>query len=274
MRACTFTLSLDRALMMAASVASSSPSSEIPSIRSRSRGRRIIEDSDSDDEPSSSRTKRDISRSLSRTRSGRSRASSNKGKSVRWRTLEHNGPWFPPKYVPLPSSVNFYYNGRRVKLSPESEEVATFYAKMLNHDYTKNSVFNCNFFNDWRQSMSNRERNLITDLKRCDFKRINDHFKEQLEMRKSCSSVQKRQLREEQEKINQKYGYCTVDGTKEKVGNFRIEPPGLFRGRGSHPRMGRVKERIEPNDVTINIGAGTRAPRPPCKYQKNVLEQF
>ncbi len=40
-----------------------------------------------------------------------------------------------------------------------------------------------------------------------------------------------------------------------QVGNFRVEPPGLFRGRGEHPRMGQIKRRIFPRDITINIGA-------------------
>lgn len=39
-----------------------------------------------------------------------------------------------------------------------------------------------------------------------------------------------------------------------QVGNFRVEPPGLFRGRGEHPKMGKVKTRIYPRDITINIG--------------------
>ena len=39
-----------------------------------------------------------------------------------------------------------------------------------------------------------------------------------------------------------------------QVGNFRVEPPGLFRGRGEHPKMGRIKRRIYPRDITINIG--------------------
>ncbi|PNX75573.1 DNA topoisomerase 1-like protein, partial [Trifolium pratense] len=46
------------------------------------------------------------------------------------------------------------------------------------------------------------------------------------------------------------------------VGNFRAEPPGLFRGRGVHPKMGKVKRRIRPNDVVINIGKD--APIPEC----------
>ena len=40
-----------------------------------------------------------------------------------------------------------------------------------------------------------------------------------------------------------------------QVGNFRVEPPGLFRGRGEHPKMGKLKRRIYPRDITINIGA-------------------
>ena len=36
-------------------------------------------------------------------------------------------------------------------LSEEAEEVATFYAKMLEHDYTSKEVFNNNFFKDWRK---------------------------------------------------------------------------------------------------------------------------
>ena len=44
------------------------------------------------------------------------------------------------------------------------------------------------------------------------------------------------------------------------MGNFRVEPPGLFRGRGEHPKMGMIKRRIYPRDITINIGALPHAP--------------
>ena len=45
-----------------------------------------------------------------------------------------------------------------------------------------------------------------------------------------------------------------MDGHREKVGNFKIEPPGLFRGRGDHPKQGKLKHRICPEDIIINIG--------------------
>lgn len=41
-----------------------------------------------------------------------------------------------------------------IKLSPEAEEVATFYAKMLDHEYTTKDAFNNNFFKDWRKVCS------------------------------------------------------------------------------------------------------------------------
>ena len=56
--------------------------------------------------------------------------------------------------------------------------------------------------------------------------------------------------------------FALVDGHVEKIGNVTIEPPGLFRGRGKHPKMGVVKRRIMPEEVTINIAPG--APVPPC----------
>lgn len=47
------------------------------------------------------------------------------------------------------------------------------------------------------------------------------------------------------------------------MGNFNIEPPGLFRGRGDHPKMGMLKKRVMPEQVTINIGKEAEVPVPP-----------
>ena len=49
----------------------------------------------------------------------------------------------------------------------------------------------------------------------------------------------------------------------EKIGNFRLEPPGLFRGRGEHPKMGRLKKRIRANEIIINCSKGSDIPKPP-----------
>jgi len=39
--------------------------------------------------------------------------------------------------------------------------------------------------------------------------------------------------------------------------------PGLFRGRGEHPRMGKIKRRVYPRDITINIGKDEPVPEHP-----------
>ena len=113
----------------------------------------------------------------------------------KWSTLEHKGPLFPPPYDPLPHNIKFFYNGSlfsqlsssfifvssgtEVKLKEAAEEIMTFYARMLDHDYTSKEVFNTNFMVDWRKSMTQAERELIKDLRKCDFTQVANYFKEQ-----------------------------------------------------------------------------------------------
>ena len=73
-----------------------------------------------------------------------------KEEGVKWKTLEHKGPVFATAYEPLPDNVKFYYDGKVMVLSEPAEEVAGFYARMLDHDYTTRELFNSNFFKDWR----------------------------------------------------------------------------------------------------------------------------
>jgi len=47
---------------------------------------------------------------------------------------------------------------------------------------------------------------------------------------------------------------CLWDGHVEKIANFAVEPPGIFRGRGEHPHAGRFKSRIVPEFVSLNLG--------------------
>ena len=75
------------------------------------------------------------------------------------------------------------------------------------------------------------------------------------------TAEQKKAAKAEREAQEAPYQFALVDNQREKVGNFRVEPPGLFRGRGEHPKMGKLKARIWPEDITINISK--RAPVPP-----------
>ncbi|KAK7341180.1 hypothetical protein VNO80_24105 [Phaseolus coccineus] len=176
----------------------------------------------------------------------------------KWTTLVHNGVIFPPPYQR--HGVKMLYKGRPVDLTPEQEEVATMYAVMRDTEYMQKDKFKDNFWFDWRKLLG--RNHVIQNLKDCDFTPIYDWYQSEKEKKKQMTTEEKKTLKEEKMKQEEKYMWAIVDGVKEKVGNFRVEPPGLFRGRGEHPKMGKLKRRIHPGDITINIGKD--APIPEC----------
>ncbi|KAH7660304.1 DNA topoisomerase I protein [Dioscorea alata] len=180
------------------------------------------------------------------------------GGGQKWTTLEHNGVIFPPPYKP--HGIKMLYNGQPVSLTPEQEEVATMFAVMKDTDYATKPKFIENFMNDWRQILG--KTHVIKKFELCDFTPLYEWHLREKEKKKQMTSEEKKVLKEEKLKQEEKYMWAIVDGVKEKVGNFRVEPPGLFRGRGEHPKMGKLKKRIRPRDITINIGKG--APVPEC----------
>ncbi|XP_050656977.1 DNA topoisomerase I, mitochondrial isoform X5 [Macaca thibetana thibetana] len=186
---------------------------------------------------------------------------------VKWRQLEHKGPYFAPPYEPLPDGVCFFYDGKPMRLSVKAEEVATFYGRMLDHEYTTKEVFRKNFFNDWRKEMTVEEREVIKSLDKCDFTEIHRYFVDKAAARKVLTREEKQKLKEEAAKLQQEFGYCILDGHREKIGNFKTEPPGLFRGRGDHPKMGMLKRRVMPEDVVINCSRDSKIPKPPAGHQ-------
>lgn len=66
-----------------------------------------------------------------------------------------------------------------MRLSDETEEVAGFYARMIEHEYTTKDIFNKNFMEDWRKVMTDEERKVIKDLQKCNFREI-FHFYEKV----------------------------------------------------------------------------------------------
>ena len=192
--------------------------------------------------------------------------------TTKWTTLEHNGVVFPPPYEPLPKNVKLVYNGVQVTMAPEAEEVAGFFGSMLNSTHNvENPTFQKNFFNDFTEILKenggakDRDGNKvkITDFKKCDFKPIFDYYQAKSDQRKSLSTAQKKEIKAQKDAAEERYLYCMWDGRKQKVGNFRVEPPSLFRGRGEHPKTGRVKKRVKPEQITINIGKEAMVPTPP-----------
>ncbi|KAF8893784.1 hypothetical protein BD779DRAFT_1503401 [Infundibulicybe gibba] len=185
--------------------------------------------------------------------------------SVKWQTLEHNGVIFPPAYDPLPAHVKMKYDGQEVDLPPAAEEVAGFYGAMIETDHAQDATFNKNFFEDWKSLMQKhppRDGTKITTFSLCDFRPMFEYFEGEKAKKKALTAHEKKELKQAKDDLEAKYTTCLLDGRKEKIGNFRVEPPGLFRGRGDHPKKGALKHRVRPEDITINIGKDAPIPVP------------
>ena len=194
----------------------------------------------------------------------------------KWDTLEHNGVVFPPEYEPLPKNVKLVYDGVPVSLHPEAEEIAGFYGGMLNSTHNvENPTFNKNFFEDFVAVLDKTGHGKDKDGKtvkikkfeKCDFKPIFEHFDAERARKKALPAAEKKALKAEKDAIEAPFMYCMWDGRKQKVGNFRVEPPSLFRGRGEHPKTGRVKKRVMPEQITINIGEKAKVPAAPAGHK-------
>ena len=190
----------------------------------------------------------------------------------KWETLQHQGVIFPPPYEPLPNSVRLLYEGQPVVMDPEAEEIAGFFGAMLNSTHNvENPTFQKNFFEDFTKKLKEtggaKDRNgnkiNIKDFAKCDFKPIFEYYDAQREAKKALPSAEKKRMKAEKDEVEAPYMYCLWDDRTQKVGNFRVEPPGLFRGRGDHPKTGRVKARVYPEQITINIGKEATVPPPP-----------
>ncbi|PIG90030.1 DNA topoisomerase 1 [Aspergillus arachidicola] len=192
--------------------------------------------------------------------------------TIKWTTLEHNGVVFPPPYEPLPKDVKMKYDGVPVNLHPDAEEVAGFFGSMLNAtQHVENPTFQKNFFMDFKDVLkktggatdSKGNKVDIKDFFKCDFQPIFAYYDMKRLEKKNLPPAEKKRLKAEKDAEEAPYMYCMWDGRKQKVGNFRVEPPSLFRGRGEHPKTGRVKSRVQPEQITINIGKDAPVPPPP-----------
>jgi len=173
----------------------------------------------------------------------------------RWDKLHHNGPMFPDEYTP--HNIPILYKNKKIQLNAEAEEFATIYAKYINTEYIKNKKFNKNFWNDWKTYLKNSE---ITNLEDCNFSLILKHVLEQKEKKLLLSKDEKEKIKAGKKIQDEPYLYATIDGKKEKIGNFKIEPPGIFIGRGCHPLLGSIKPKILPKDIILNLSKDAPIP--------------
>lgn len=186
---------------------------------------------------------------------------------AKWETFSHNGVLFPDPYIP--HEIPLVYGGKKIILKPDSEEYATIYAKFTETEYIKNKIFNKNFFNDWMRILKADGHGEINKFELCDFSLILKYLLEHKEKKKNMSKEEKQKEKEKKDKFEEKFKIAYVNGKEQATGNFRIEPPGIFLGRGCHPKAGKIKKRVYPEDITINIDTKSPIPVLPKFYSNH-----
>ena len=187
------------------------------------------------------------------------------GGGKQWTELIQNGPLFPPPYIPY--NITIKINNINVLLSSKAEEYIIMYYKYLNTPYITNSRFNKNFLSDWKKELKDIK---ITNMNEVDLTNIKIHIEKMKYIKSNMTAEMIEKNKKEENDFAEPYKYCFIDGSKMKVGNYKIEPPGIFIGRGDHPKLGKIKKRINPEDVIINQSKTAPIPKPnvPGKWKE------
>ncbi len=186
------------------------------------------------------------------------------GGNPQWNILQHNGPMFPPPYIP--HKIPIIINNKEIILPELAEEYATMYAKYIDTDYVKNNIFNKNFWKEFKAVIPSEYQSLT--LNDFDFSLIKNYLIQEREIKINMSKEEKERIKIKQNELEKPYKYCIIDGSQQQVGNYKIEPPGIFLGRGTHPESGKIKKRVMPEDVIINISKNYKIPEPNIKGHK------
>lgn len=177
----------------------------------------------------------------------------------KWNTLFHNGVLFPPEYVAQDYTV--IVAGKEYHLTPEAEEIAVMWAQKTETSYIDDKTFQKNYWNDFKKVLPKelQETKFPDDW---DFSAMHSALLRKKEETKPKTKEERDHEKQQKEDQKNTYGYATINGQKVPLANYVVEPPGLFMGRGKHPLRGKVKPRIYPEDITLNLSKD--APIPPA----------
>lgn len=191
----------------------------------------------------------------------------------KWDTLEHKGPYFSSIMEPYePHGAPLIYNGEKYSLNPEEERVASFYARRIISEqagnvaqkWTQDAVFNKNFWGDFVEYLTPDHKKIFVTFEKLDFSRIVEKLNEMKDEAQHADKLDKK-VKTAERKEN--YGFAMINGVREPIGNFTVEPAAIFYGRGDNPQRGRIKRDIVPEEVTINLGEDAPVPASPQGHQ-------
>jgi DNA topoisomerase-1 len=196
-----------------------------------------------------------------------------KKKGRKWETMRHNGVLFPEPYKPLPQKIKILYDGKSTSLDSQNtnnslnitaEEAAVFFAMKIDQDERtekpenkkaiNDKTFTKNFWTDWKTILG--KNHIIKDFKKVDFTPIKNYLiqrsQEKKDEKKALSPEEKKQIKEQKESVTDLYGYAVIDGVRMSM-SASIQPPGIYMSHAESPLRGKIKKRIQPSDITLNV---------------------
>ena len=188
----------------------------------------------------------------------------------RWVSIVQQGPYFTHIYEPYVAiGGQLMYDGVMYDLTPTEEEIAMLYARRLLSEenesvvvkLTKDTTFNNNFWSGFQKYLTKEHKKIFKKFSKIGWKNLVSKAGALKEKKPTEEEKELKLIRNSEKKRT--YGYALLDGKREQVGNFTVEPVGLYMGHGKHPFRGKIKGRINPEDVTLNLGEHDPVPSPP-----------
>ncbi len=181
--------------------------------------------------------------------------------------LHHNGVLVPPRHEG--KGLTIKVRQKKIKLTPEQEEMALAWARKLGTPYVKDPVFAKNFHRDFSKKLG-----IKVKPGEVDYSEVLSFVEKERSWKASLSREERRELaaqRKTQREANkERYGYAWVDDVQVEGANYAVEPSSIFMGRGKHPLRGRWKEGPQEEDIELNLSPD--APTPPGNWKAIVWQ--
>jgi len=184
--------------------------------------------------------------------------------------LIHSGVLIPKTYEA--KGFHIKIRGDNIPLTQHQEEMAVAWVKKLGAEYVDDPVFRRNFLKDFFKALGINDKSLSPED--FDFSEIIGFVEREQQIKANLSKEEKEKQAQERKAVRdankEKYGYAIVDGVRTEVGNYTVEPPSIFMGRGKHPLRGRWKPYVGESDIILNLSPD--APRPLGNWKETVWQ--
>ncbi len=181
--------------------------------------------------------------------------------------LHHFGVLVSPRYEGKNFTITV--RDRKIKLTPEQEEMALAWAKKVGTSYVEDRIFAKNFHSDF-----SRKLGIKVKLRDVDYSEVISFVEKERERKANLSRDDRRQLAAQRKVLREAnrehYGYAWVDSVRIEVANYAVEPSSIFMGRGKHPLRGRWKEGPRQEDIELNLSPDS--PKPPGNWKAIVWQ--